>query len=311
MRSTQLLKHAVVVAAACAVLTTAGACNRGAPRSFATADAAVLALVEASRANSVEAVVAIFGRDGQALIDSAEPATARRNRQVFSAAVAERWRLEDQPDGTKLLVIGNEDWPFPVPLVKDAAGWRFDTAAGREEVMARRIGRNELAAIRICRTYVAAQRLYAERGHDGQPAGRYAKTIESDPGRQNGLFWPTAPGQKRSPLGDMVAHAAAEGRRLDKAGEQPSPFHGYQFRILTAQGAAARGGAKDYVVDGQLSGGVALVAWPAQYDATGIMTFIVNHEGVVHEKDLGVDTGAAARAMTAYDPDPSWKAVNP
>jgi Protein of unknown function (DUF2950) len=310
VRLVRSLTHVALVAAACAVLTAAGACNRGAPKTFATPEDAVRALIDAAKTKSVDPVVAIFGRDGQALIDSAEPATARRNREVFSAAVAEKWHLDDQPDGTKLLVIGNEDWPFPVPLIKAASGWRFDTAAGTEEVIARRIGRNELATIRICSTYVAAQRLYAEVGHDGQPAGRYAKTIDSEPGRQNGLYWPAAPGQKRSPLGDLVAHAAAEGRRLGKDGGQPSPFHGYHFKILTAQGAAARGGAKDYVVDGHLSGGFALVAWPAQYDATGIMTFVVNHEGVVHEKDLGVETAATASAMTRYDPDSSWKAVN-
>ena len=169
-------------------LTAAGACNRGAGlRTFATPEDAVRALIDASKAKN--------GRPGRrhlrpgraGAIDSAEPATARRNREVFCVAAAEEWHLDDQPDGTKLLVIGNEDWPFPVPLVKNASGWHFDTAAGNEEVISRRIGRNELASIQICRTYVAAQRLYAEVGHDGQPAGRYAKTFDSEPGRQNGL----------------------------------------------------------------------------------------------------------------------------
>ena len=154
--------------------------------------------------------------------------------------------------------------------------------------------------------YVAAQRLYAERGHDGQPAGLYARTFRSDPGRENGLFWPAGRGQTRSPLGDLVAHAAAEGRPLGNDGPQPSPFHGYYFKILTAQGPAAAGGAKDYVVDGRMSGGFALVAWPAQYDVTGVMTFVVNQDGIVREKDLGPETDGAARAMTLYNPDGSW-----
>ena len=234
--------------------------------------------------------MAIFGPDGRDLVDSSDQATARRNRQVFAVAVAERWQLVDQANGSKVLVIGKEAWPFPIPIVKGASGWRFDTAAGKEEILDRRIGRNELAVIRISRTYVAAQRLYASRGHDGQSAGRYARTFASEPGRQNGLYWPTRRGEKRSPLGDLVAHAAEEGRALGKGGPEAPPFHGYYFKILTGQGPAAAGGAKSYLVDEKMSGGFALVAWPAQYDATGIMTFIVNQDGVVHQSDLGAET---------------------
>ncbi len=302
------LMKVTLVAIACTALSTLAACNRAA-RTFPTPEDAVQALIDAARGDSLKDVVAIFGRDGQALIDSSDRATARRNRQVFTAAAGERWRLADQPDGSKLLVVGNEDWPFPVPLAKNASGWSFDTAAGKEEVMARRIGRNELAVIWICRTYVAAQQIYAERGHDGQPPGLYATAFRSDPDRQNGLYWPTARGEKRSPLGDLVAHAAMEDRPFGQNGSQASPFHGYYFRILTGQGPAARGGAKDYDLDGKLSGGFALVAWPAQYDATGIMTFIVNHEGVVHERDLGHTTAATAKAITLYNPETSWAPV--
>jgi hypothetical protein len=209
-----------------------------------------------------------------------------------------------------VLVVGNENWPFPIPLVKDASGWRFDSPAGKEEVLARRIGRNELAVLRICRTYVAAQRLYAERGHDGLSAGIYARMFKSDPGRQNGLYWPSGHGEKRSPLGDLVAQAAAEGRQVGKdAAGQSSPFHGYYFRILTAQGPDAPGGAQDYMVDGKMSRGFALVAWPATYDVTGVMTFLVNQEGTVREKDLGTGTDAAARTMPAFNPDASWTAA--
>jgi Protein of unknown function (DUF2950) len=287
-------------------------CTRTTParaRTFDAPESAVRALVDAAKAANLEEVVAIFGPDGQELADSSDPVTARRNREVFTVAVAERWRLVDQGGERKVLVIGNEAWPFPIPLVKDAGGWRFDTAAGKAEVLARRIGRNELAVIRISRTYVAAQHLYAGKGHDGQPAGLYARAFRSDPGRQNGLYWPAGRGQKRSPLGDLVAHAAAEGRTPGRDGAEASPFHGYYFKILTGQGPAAPGGAKDYVADGKMSGGFALVAWPAQYDVTGIMTFIINHDGVVHEKDLGAGTDTAVRTMTLYDPDTSWTPV--
>ena len=310
MRYQRSLTTVTLIALTGVMLMTLVSCTRTAPaasaRVFATPEDAVRALVEAVKAGTAEGVVAIFGPDAKELIDSSDPATARRNRDVFTVAAAEKWQLIDQSSDRKVLVIGNEEWPFPVPLAKDASGWRFDSAAGKDEVLDRRIGRNELAVIRICRTYVAAQRLYSERGHDGQPPGLYARTFWSDPGRENGLYWPSGPGQRRSPLGDLVAHAAAEGRPLGNDSPQPSPFHGYYFKILTAQGPAAAGGAKDYVVDGRMSGGFALVAWPAQYDATGVMTFVVNQDGMVRDKDLGPDTDVAARAMMLYNPDGSW-----
>jgi len=319
MTANQSRMTVALTTVAAVMLFALGACNRAsapAYRTFATPEDGVRALVDAAKAKALGDVVAIFGPDGQALVDSSDPATALRNRQVFTVAAAERWQLTDQPDGTKVLVVGNEGWPFPVPLVKDSNGWRFDTAAGKEEILARRIGRNELAVIWICRAYVAAQRLYAERGHDGLPAGLYARTFRSDPGRQNGLYWPAQPGQKRSPLGDLIAQAAEGGTQIDKGGTpidkggpQPSPFRGYYFKILTAQGPGAPGGARDYVTDGRMSGGFALVAWPAEYDTTGVMTFVVNQDGIVREKDLGAGTGAAAKAMTTFNPDASWTPV--
>jgi hypothetical protein len=288
------------------------ACRSTAPespyRTFATPEAAVQALIEAVKAEKLDEVMAIFGPESQELVAGSEPATGRNNRQVFTVAVAEGWQLVDDGPDSKTLVIGNESWPFPVPLVRDAAGWRFDTAAGKEEVIARRIGRNELAAIRIVRTYVAAQRQYAEQGHDGNPKGIFAQAFRSDPGKQNGLYWPAAPGQRRSPLGDLVAQAAAEGRLLAE-NKQPSPFYGYYFKILTGQGADAPGGAKSYLVRGQMSGGFALAAWPAEYDVTGIMTFLVNQDGTILEKDLGPETTKVAGEMTLYNPDASWSTV--
>ena len=304
------LARTATIGAALAALVS---CNRAAPpptaRTFETPESAVKALVEAAKAKNLDDVIAIFGPEGRDLVDSSDPATARRNRQVFAVAVAERWQLADQSNGSKVLVIGDEAWPFPIPLVKGASGWHFDAAAGKEEILDRRIGRNELAVIRISRTYVAAQRLYATKAHDGRPAGFYATAFRSEPSRQNGLYWPTRRGEKRSPLGDLVAQAAEEGRALGKDGAAAPPFHGYYFKILTAQGPAAAGGAKSYVVDEKMSGGFALVAWPAQYDVTGIMTFIVNQDGVVHQSDLGADTPTTAKAMTLYNPDPSWAVV--
>jgi hypothetical protein len=301
-----------VCAVACAavliaVLASSNRAAAQAARAFASPEDAVSTLIETVRGGDVETLVAIFGADGKELIDSSDPPTARRNQQVFVVATRERWRLEDEGATRKTLVIGNEEWPFPVPLVKDADGWRFDTAAGKEEVLARRIGRNELSTIATCRAYVTAQQRYAQQGHDGRPPGRYATKFLSDAGKENGLYWPAARGQKRSPLGDLVAQAAEEGRPIGTDRTGPSPLHGYYFRILTAQGAAAPGGAKPYVADGEMSGGFALVAWPAQYDVTGVMTFVVNHDGVVYEKDLGASTDALARNLTAYDPDSSWQ----
>jgi hypothetical protein len=312
MKSRPVLMNVAQLALMGAVLSAFLSCNRAAPsgdRTFASPEDAVRALIEAAKAGALEEVVAIFGPDGQGLVDSSDPATARRNRQVFTVAAAERWELVDQGNAGKVLVIGNERWPFPVPLARDASGWRFDTAAGKEEVIARRIGRNELAVIRICRTYVAAQRLYARNGHDGKPPGLYATTFRSDPGRQNGLYWPAQRGQRRSPLGDLIAQAAEEGRASAPNRQQGSPFRGYYFKILRAQGPAATGGAKDYVVNGEMSGGFALVAWPAHYDASGVMTFVVNQDGIVREKDLGTRTDEVVRAMTLYDPDGSWEIV--
>jgi hypothetical protein len=279
-----------------------------APRTFATPQDAALALVEVVKANDLKALLALFGSAGQELVDSSDAATGRRNREVFLAAAAEGHRLEDVGPGRKELVLGNEAWPFPVPIVQKASGWSFDAAAGREEVLNRRIGRNELAVIRVLAAYVEAQRAYARAGHDGKPAGRYARRFGSDPGTQNGLYWPARRGESRSPLGVLVAKASGQGYKR-VAGEGPSPLHGYYFRILEGQGSAAKGGAAGYVVAGEMTGGFALLAWPAHYGESGVMTFAVNHDGIAHEKDLGAETSTAAAAITRYDPDATWRPV--
>jgi hypothetical protein len=279
-----------VLVSAVVVLTAsiAAAQSTAGHRTFATPNDAAQALIAAVKTGEFKELLAIFGPDGEQLVASSDPATGRTNREVFSVAVAEKWLLTDDDPNRKTLVIGNEEWPFPVPIVKDASGWRFDTAAGKEEIIARRIGRNELAAIDTSRAYVTAQRRYAKDGHDGQPAGAYAKTFHSDPGKENGLYWPAAHGQKRSPLGELVAEAAEEGRPLGADRARPSPLHGYYFKILSSPG------------------GFALVAWPAEYNVSGVMTFLVNQDGIVREKDLGAGTDAAARKMAAHKADASW-----
>lgn len=297
--------------AALAILLWSGAPAAQAPqqRTFSSPEDAVRTLVDTVKKSDVDGLLAIFGPDGKDLLSSSDPATARMNRQVFAVAAAEQWRLTDEGANRKVLVVGNEDWAFPVPLVKQANGWHFDTAAGKEEVIARRIGRNELAAIDTVRAYVTAQTRYAAQAHDGNQPGVYAAKFMSDPGKENGLYWPAARGQKRSPLGELVAQAAEEGRAIGGDRSQPSPFHGYYFKILTEQGAGAPGGARPFVVNGQMSRGFALVAWPAEYDVTGVMTFIVNQDGTIREKDLGPGTAAAVGKMRGYNPDASWRQV--
>ena len=278
-------------------------------RTFPSAEDAARTLVETVKTGDLDALLAIFGPEGSELLATADPAAARMNRKVFVLAAAEQWRLTDEGTDRKTLVIGNEEWPFPVPIAKETSGWRFDTAAGKEEVIARRIGRNELAAIDTIHAYVTAQRRYAEQGHDGNQPGAFAQKFRSDQGKQNGLYWPTARGEKRSPLGDLVAEAAQEGRAPGGSSTERSPFNGYYYKILTAQGAAASGGARSYIVKDHMSGGFALIAWPAQYDTTGVMTFIVNQDGVIREKDLGPGTDAVASKTTSYNPDASWRIV--
>jgi hypothetical protein len=287
--------------ACAAVLTCASLAAQPAARTFASAEEAVRTLAAAVKAGNLQDVIAIFGPYGQELADTSDPTTARRNRETFVTAFAEGWHLVGPNASHKTLVIGNEEWPFPVPLTKSGGRWHFDSEAGKEEVIARRIGRNELTAIAICRTYVIAQQRYAAVGHDGKPAGAYATKFRSDPGKHNGLYWPAAKGEPRSPLGDLLAEAAEDEPAVTGARETPQPFHGYYFKILTGLATTA--------ADGSATRGFGLVAWPARYDETGVMTFVVDQTGVVRQKDVGGDTGATVKAMALYNPDASWTEV--
>ncbi len=276
-------------------------------KTFATPEAAVKALSTAASAGDTSELQAIFGPDSQPLFSSGDPVADRNAREVVVVAIQETWRLEGTKAGQRTLYIGNEDWPFPVPLVKAKSGWRFDTAAGVEEVRFRRIGRNELKVIQVCSTIVEAQREYASEGHDGKPAGLYAQKLASDPGKQDGLYWKAAANEPLSPLGDLAAEAAEQGYTREEG--KRTPFHGYLFRILTAQGKSAPGGAGSFLVNGEMLGGFAILAWPAEYGKSGIMTFLVSHYGVLYETDLGPDTAKRAGEIQEFDPGKTWQRV--
>jgi hypothetical protein len=271
-------------------------------RRFATPDAAARALAAAVRnPDPAKHLLKVLGPEGEEIVSSGDPVDDAAARKRFAAALGARMRVEQSDDGAMaILHVGRDDWPFPIPIVRDTEGWRFDTAAGKEELLNRRIGRNELAAIAVCRAYVDAQKEFAERSHT------YARSFRSTPGKQDGLYWETT-GADESPFGPLVATAATEGYRVPaEADASRAPYHGYFFRILDAQGAHAPGGAKSYVKDDRMSGGFALVAWPAERGSSGIMTFIVGPQGVVFQKDLGDGTAEAAKAITTFDPDRSW-----
>lgn len=276
-------------------------------RSFASPGEAVQALVEAVRAGDMDAVAAILGPEGRQLISSGDAVADKQDRARFVRSYEESNKLERPTETKAVLVIGQDQWPLPIPVVKDGETWRFDTAAGKEEILSRRIGRNELSAMQVCLAYVDAQREYARVPREGDGLLTYAMKFRSDEGQKNGLYWPTKEGEALSPLGVLVANARAEGYSRKTSGGTPTPYHGYFYRILTTQGPDAPGGAYDYIVNGKMIGGFALVAYPAQYGVSGVMTFIVNHEGVVYQKDLGTDTENTARAMQPYNPDNTWK----
>jgi hypothetical protein len=262
-----------------------------------------LTLVEAVSAYDTTKIIAILGDGAREIIESADSVTAAREREVFVAAFQEAWRIDEDDSGRSVLSVGNEDWPFAIPIVKDHERWRFDTEAGKDEIFYRRIGKNEMSVLRVCRAYVEAQIEYASVGRDGGSPGRYAKTLISDAGKQNGLFWPTADGTPQSPLGPMIGEATKSGHVTGSG----NPYHGYNYRILTAQGTNAPGGARDYIVNGEMTGGFGLVAFPAVYGESGIMTFVINQDGLIYEKDLGEKATAQDAQMLTYDPDSSWQ----
>ena len=300
------LRNAALWLCAMCIATAAAAAPQ---RAFVSPEAAVDALVAAVKAHDRPGIVAILGAGSDKWITSGDAVADRAAAEHFVSLFEQKHAIAPEGDARAELTIGPDDWPFAFPLMKSTTGaWRFDTAAGKDELLARRIGQNELAVINVMLAIVDAQREYALGSHTRDGVAQYARKFASSPGKQDGLYWPTKDGQPESPLGPLVRRATTEGYQA-KQSDQPRPYHGYYFRMLTGQGSHAKGGALDYVVQGRMIGGFAAVAYPAQYANSGVMTFIVNHDGVVYQRDLGPDTAQKARAMTRFDPGSEWTAV--
>ena len=304
----------IAAAIAYALFITAGVAAQGTPaqapaaaqKTFATAQEAADALIAAAASFDQDVLRAILGPDGDYLVAPGEPAKDRETALAFAAKAREKKAVVVDPKNANraTLIVGDEDWPLPIPIVRKSGRWLFDTAAGEQEIVYRTIGNNELSAIQICRGYVEAQHAYALEKHEGSTVNEYARHVIAPPGKQNGLAWRNSDGTWGGPVGENVAKAIEQGYS-DKA----LPYHGYYFRPLTGQGPAAPLGEMDFIVKGAMIGGFALIAAPAEYLVTGVKTFMVSHDGVVYEKDLGPDTLSIAKAMTRFNPDKTWTPV--
>jgi len=270
-------------------------------KTFSSAEDASKAIEAAAQSNDEKALLDILGPDGKQIVSSGDATEDAENLANMVRRYEQMHRLMKEPDGTTTLYLGAENWPLPIPLVNKGGAWYFDTKAGKMEILYRRVGRNELSTIRVCQQLVAAQKeYYSTQNHE------YAQQIFSDEGQHNGLYWKAAEGAPESPIGPLVASAVAEGYVKGRNGP-PTPYRGYLYHILTSQGPSAPGGAKNYVVDGKMTGGFAFVAYPAEYRSSGVMTFIVGEDGVVYRKDLGRQTAVIGKAMKEYNPDSTWK----
>ncbi len=274
---------------------------------FGSPEEAVQALITAIKANDTKELQAIFGTAGKSLIFSGDEVADQMGREQFTNAYDEMKQLENKDENRVILHVGSADWPFPVPIVKRGSSWYFNASEGKEEILNRRIGKNELNAIQVCLAVVDAEMEYATEDRDGDGIREYAQKFVSDPGKENGLYWDTKEGEDPSPLGPFAAKASREGYAGRHRAGKSAPYHGYYYRILKEQGKNASGGARSYLVKGKMIGGFALVAYPAAYGNSGIMTFIVNQDGVVYQRDLGRNTASIAGAMKAFDPDPNWR----
>jgi hypothetical protein len=287
------------------VVTLASGLHAAAPKAiqetFATPQEAAQALIDATEHNDTAAMMRVLGPDGKDIIASGDPAEDVKHRAEFARFAHQKLRIDQENPLNTTLIIGEQEWPFPVPLVEKDGKWRFDSTKGRLEILARRIGQNELNAVDVCRGYVEAQQEYAAEDRDNDGILEYAQKIISSPGKHDGLYWDGA---------TIVPKAFAEAAEsYAKEGTKLQPYHGYYFRVLKAQGPDAQGGALSYVVKGEMIGGFALVAWPAEYGVSGIHSFIVNHHGIVYEKDLGAGSATLAKQMTRFNPDKSWRPV--
>src|SRR5262245_22891959 len=269
---------------------------------YSSPEEAMAALTKAAETGDTKAIAAVFGPGGEEIAESGDPVADRKGREMFLSDVKEALAFEKNPAGATVAVIGSEKWPFPVPLVEKDGRWSFDSAGAKEEILSRRIGGNELQAIATCHAYADAQEEYRSKGRDGKKP-QYAQKFLSTPGKHDGLYWTMTEGEEQSPMGILVADATIEGY---KPGEAPVQYHGYFYKALRSQGPNAPGGAKDFVKNGVVNA-YALVAWPADYGNSGIMTLLINEQGIVFQKDLGEKTDEIVRAMTAYDPDNTWQ----
>jgi hypothetical protein len=276
-------------------------------KTFASGDEAAQALFVAAQSGDKAALLEIFGSAGSQIISSGDEVQDKKAGDQFVSRYQQMHRLGREPDGTTTLYIGAENWPVPIPLIDKGGAWYFDTATGKKAILYRRIGGNEYAAMDVCEALVDAEDDYYSQSRDGRPQ-QYTQKFASDQGQHNGLYWKTSDNEPESPIGPLVAYAAGEGYGKTQGGG-PTPYHGYFYLILTAQGADAPGGAKSYVVNGEMTGGFAILAYPAVYRSSGVMTFIVNQDGVIYQKDLGAQTAELAKAMKDYAPDKTWHKV--
>lgn len=298
-----------VLLSALVIMSLGGCTPKKAGMTFQSAEEAVEAMIDAVSQGDTQELLAIFGSEGKEVISSGDEVADKAGRERFVQAYEEMNKLVKETDTKVTLLVGTEAWPFPIPIVKEGETWRFDTQEGREELLNRRIGRNELHTIQVCLAYVDAQREYALRDRDGDEKLNYAQQVISTEGKKDGLYWEAEEGEAQSPLGPLAAKAAEAGYKARKSGEKPQPYYGYYYKILKAQGEHAPGGVYDYVVKGNMIGGFALVAYPAEYGSAGVMTFMVNHDGVVYQRDLGKGTAKKAKKMKKFDPDETWKEV--
>ena len=304
MTSKKMLTTAMMLFALSAGVVSGKAQEAG-QKTFGTPQDAGKALFDAVQSNGTADDIVVLGASAASLVSSGDEVQDKNNRETFLKRYQQMNRWAAESNGNETLYIGAENWPFPIPLKKDSAGqWYFDTKEGAQEILFRRIGRNEMNAIEVMEGLANAQQDYFQQLHDGSTVHQYAQRILSEEGKQNGLYWKVEPGQPESPIGPLVAHATAQG--YGAAGGKPEPFHGYFYHTLKAQGPHARGGAKSYLVDGNMTGGFAFVAYPAEYRNSGVMTFLVDKDGVVFQKDLGPNTVEIGKSMTSCNPDKTW-----
>jgi hypothetical protein len=275
-------------------------------QTYLSAAEASEALVTALQKEDEPSLLKVLGANAKDVLASGDDAEDKEHRAQFVQKYRQMHRLVREPSGLTTLYIGAENWPTPIPLVQEGALWYFDTAAGKDEILYRRVGENELTVIQVCGELVDAQKEYQSQQHDGAADRQYAQTILSDQGKHNGLYWKASSGETASPLGPLMASAEREGY-AENAGQKPRPFHGYYFRVLKGQGARAPGGSQNYVVNGKMKRGFAFLAYPAEYRSSGVMTFLVADDGIVYEKDLGPKTDEAAKTLQRYDRDATWR----